>query len=66
MDRFDTSWLAALGSNFLETMLTNVSSTLITEREELEILPPAGSSLLFNAFQKTHFNNTRVVILGMD
>ena len=63
---FDQSWIDAIGEDTIIEQLTIINKFLIGEREDQEVLPETGSSLLFKAFRVTPFDNVKVVILGQD
>src|SRR5665213_3228237 len=58
------SWKGPLNAEFEKTYFAQLKQFLIEEREKHTIYPPG--KLIFSAFNHTHFNNVKVVILGQD
>ena len=58
------SWKAVLNAEFEKPYFAQLKQFLIEEREKHTIYPPG--KLIFSAFNHTHFNNVKVVILGQD
>jgi uracil-DNA glycosylase len=63
---FPRDWIDAMGERELNLVLTNISSELVELRKTHNILPEAGSSLLFQAFRETSLQLVHSVIVGMD
>lgn len=63
-DRLDHTWKVQLESEFLEEYLKELFVFLENERENGPVYPP--QELIFNAFAKTPFHETKVVIMGQD
>lgn len=60
----DESWKEALADEFAKPYFTQLKQFLIEERKKHTIYPPG--KLIFSAFNHTHFDNVKVVILGQD
>ncbi|HXP50947.1 MAG TPA: uracil-DNA glycosylase [Bacteroidia bacterium] len=58
------SWKEALGEEFAKPYFAQLKQFLIEERKKYVIYPPG--KLIFSAFNHTHFDNVKVVILGQD
>jgi uracil-DNA glycosylase len=58
------SWKEELKEEFQLPYFKTLSDFLIAEKKEFTIYPP--ESLIFNALNKTDFNNVKVVIIGQD
>jgi uracil-DNA glycosylase len=58
------SWKEPLNAEFEKSYFAQLKQFLIEEREKHTIYPPG--KLIFSAFNHTHFNNVKVVILGQD
>ena len=64
---FTQGWIDAIGETKLMNLLGDINTALRQERlDKPNVLPPAGSELLFQAFRETAFANVKVVILGQD
>ena len=63
---FSQDWIDAIGESVINALLGNINTDLRVERQTKEVLPEAGSPLLFQAFRETPFNSVKVVILGQD
>lgn len=63
--KIESSWKEVLQSAFERPSFHNLALHLKTERAGGKIIYPPGS-LLFNAFNKTPFEQVKVVILGQD
>ncbi|SDD47818.1 Uracil-DNA glycosylase [Mucilaginibacter pineti] len=61
----DPSWLEVLGNEFGKDYMVKLKQFLQTEKEQGQIVYPKNSDI-FNAFNTTHFNDVKVVILGQD
>lgn len=59
------SWKAVLSEEFEKDYFINLVDFLKTEKQSGKTIYPKGSEI-FNAFDKTPFNNLKVVILGQD
>jgi len=64
IEQLNNSWKKVLQCEFDKTYFDELSDFVKQEREEHSIFPPA--ELCFAAFNKTSFENTKVVILGQD
>jgi uracil-DNA glycosylase len=63
--KIDESWKVALKNEFTKTYFLEIATFLRTEKMlGKTIYPPGGQ--IFNAFNLTHFDNVKVVILGQD
>ncbi|HTA83124.1 MAG TPA: uracil-DNA glycosylase [Bacteroidia bacterium] len=60
----DESWKAALGDEFTKPYFASLKQFLVEERAKHIVYPPG--KLIFSAFNHTHFDNVKVVILGQD
>lgn len=63
--QIDESRLPYLQDEFEKPYFTVIKQTLLHKREQWETIYPPGS-LIFNAFNTTHFDDVKVVILGQD
>ncbi|HEY4334411.1 MAG TPA: uracil-DNA glycosylase [Puia sp.] len=63
--KIDESWKAVLKAEFTKPYFLQIVHHLKTERIAGKTIYPPGS-LIFNAFNTTHFDNVKVVILGQD
>jgi len=63
--KIEASWKEVLKSEFNKPYFQQIVLHLKTERTQGKIIYPPGG-LIFNAFDKTPFNNVKVVILGQD
>lgn len=63
--KIDDSWLLALGDEFTKEYFKTIKNTLVTDIEAGKTLYPP-MPLIFNAFNMTHFDDVKVVILGQD
>jgi len=61
----EPSWLKVLGEEFDKDYMIRLKNFLKTEKESGARIYPKGSDI-FNAFNKTPFENVKVVILGQD
>jgi uracil-DNA glycosylase len=64
MVKIEETWHEVLKNEFEQTYFQNLKAFLIKEREDY-IIFPRGSEI-FSAFDKTPFQNVKVVILGQD
>lgn len=60
----EEKWYNALKDEFEAAYFANIKSFLIEEKKQHIVFPP--SSLIFNAFNLTPFDEVKVVILGQD
>ena len=60
----EEKWYDALKCEFESPYFADIKSFLIEEKKQHIVFPP--SSLIFNAFNLTPFDNVKVVILGQD
>ncbi len=63
--QIESSWKNALKDEFAKSYFLEIVTFLKTERALGKTIYPPGP-LIFNAFNQTHFQNTKVVILGQD
>ena len=63
--KIEPSWKALLQDEFKKPYFKQIVDHLKTEREQGKTIYPPGS-LIFNAFNQTHFDQVKVVILGQD
>jgi uracil-DNA glycosylase len=63
--KIDPSWLEQMGDEFKKPYFADLKKFLLEERKLGYPVYPPGS-LIFNAFNKTPFNDVKVVILGQD
>lgn len=63
--KIEESWKQQLKDEFEKPYFDGIVMFLKTEKAAGKTIYPPGS-LIFNAFNKSDFNNTRVVILGQD
>lgn len=63
--QLDESWLKHLGGEFEKEYFKNIKNILVQDIESWKTLYPP-MPLLFNAFNTTHFDDVKVVILGQD
>lgn len=63
--KIERSWKEVLQDEFDQPYFANIVATLHKEKESGEIVYPAGK-LIFNAFDKTPFDQVKCVILGQD
>jgi uracil-DNA glycosylase len=63
--KIEESWYRVLQEEFDKQYFRNIVSQLKSEKAAGKIIYPPGP-LLFNAFEKTPFDNVKVVILGQD
>ncbi len=60
----NSDWSALLESEFHQNYFQELSQFVLRERESRTVYPPTAD--VFNAFCRTGFANTKVVILGQD
>ncbi len=65
-EKFDKTWIDAIGLDILNELLINVAGFLRDERLNYEVMPPVGSDYTFKAFKFTPYDKVKVVILGQD
>jgi len=58
------SWKEILYDEFQKDYFVNLKQFLVEEKKKYTIYPPGN--LIFNAFDKTPFNEVKVVIIGQD
>ncbi len=63
--KIDPSWKEALKHEFIKPYFLQIVTFLKTEKAANKVIYPPGS-LIFNAFNQTHFDQVKVVILGQD
>lgn len=63
--QIEDSWHQALASQFTQPYFQQIVGFLKNEKAANKLLFPPGP-LIFNAFNTTHFNDVKVVILGQD
>jgi uracil-DNA glycosylase len=63
--KIEESWKAVLNNEFEQPYFQNIANFLRSEKAAGKTIYPPGP-LIFNAFEKTPFDNVRVVILGQD
>lgn len=59
------SWQTIIGHTFEESYMQDLRAFLATQKAEGKTIYPPGSQI-FNAFNHTHFDQVRVVIIGQD
>lgn len=62
--QLETSWKAVLEPEFEKPYMQDLKHFLQAEKKQYTVYPP--SNLIFNAFDHTHFDQVKVVILGQD
>ncbi len=60
----EPGWKKVLGEEFSKPYFSELKQFLVLEKQKYPIFPPG--SLIFNAFNHTPFEKTRVVFLGQD
>ena len=60
----EESWKAVLKNEFSKPYFSELKSFLVKEKKEHTVYPP--SSKIFEAFNRTTFDNLKVVIMGQD
>jgi uracil-DNA glycosylase len=63
--KIEASWKEVLHKEFTRPYFEQIAAFLKIEKTQGKTIYPAGS-LIFNAFDKTPFNNVKVVLLGQD
>ena len=63
--KLNPSWLSRLESEFSSPYMKNLKSFINSELENKKIIFPKGS-LYFESFNRTHFDQVSVIILGQD
>ncbi len=63
--KMEESWKEVLKDEFVRPYFLQIAAHLKTEKATKALIYPPGS-LIFNAFDKTPFDNVKVVILGQD
>jgi uracil-DNA glycosylase len=59
-------WVDAIPTEQLDSVLLQIGNRLMVERQKYNVLPEAGSELMFKAFRLTPYSKVRVVIIGQD
>lgn len=62
--KIESSWKSVLQDELEQGYMQKLAVFLVEEQSKFTVFPPAG--LRFAAFEKTPFQNVRVVILGQD
>ena len=62
--RIEASWKEVLSDEFKEEYFAKLKQFLLEEKSNYTIYPK--SKYIFEAFNRTSFNNTKVIILGQD
>jgi len=62
--QIEASWKEVLKEEFDKQYFKELKEFLLDEKSKYTVYPPGG--LIFNAFNLTSFDNTRVVLLGQD
>lgn len=65
MATLEPGWLHVLGDELEKPYMKSLKSFLLEEKEKGHIVYPKNNEI-FNAFNHTHFNKVKVVILGQD
>src|SRR3954463_4045806 len=63
--KIEASWKEVLADEFKKPYFRQITEHLKTEKEQGKTIYPPGP-LIFNAFDKTPFNNVKAVLLGQD
>lgn len=63
--KIDGTWKEVLKNEFTKTYFLEIATFLRTEKMTGKTIYPPGGQI-FNAFNLTHFDNVKVVILGQD
>lgn len=63
--RMHDSWLSTIGDEFDKAYMQELRGFLRGQKQAGKVIYPPGS-LIFNAFNHTHFDDVKVVILGQD
>ncbi len=63
--QIEPSWKEVLKNEFTKQYFLEIATFLKIEKNAGKTIYPPGS-LIFNAFNQTHFDNVKVVILGQD
>ncbi len=59
------SWQGVLGAEFNQPYMQALKAFLASEKKSGKVIYPPGSQI-FNAFNHTHFDDVKVVIIGQD
>lgn len=59
------TWMHVVGSEFDKPYMQELRAFLADEKQSGKVIYPRGSQI-FNAFNHTHFDNVKVVLLGQD
>ncbi len=63
--KIEPGWKEVLKAEFSKPYFQNAVTFIKVEKSQGKTIYPPGS-LIFNAFDKTPFNNVKVVLLGQD
>ena len=63
--KIEASWKEVLEDEFKKPYFQNIVEHIKTEKAQGKTIYPPGP-LIFNAFNKTHFEDVKVVLLGQD
>lgn len=63
--KIEDSWKNALANEFTAPYFAQIKTALLNDKAAGETIYPKGS-LIFNAFNRTPFDNVKVVIIGQD
>lgn len=63
--QIEESWKKVLSNEFSQPYFAKLKEFLTAEKEAGKVIYPAGK-LIFNAFEKTPFDQVKVVIIGQD
>jgi len=63
--KIEDTWKEALKQEFTKPYFLQIATHLKTEKISGKTIYPPGS-LIFNAFNTTHFDNVKVVVIGQD
>lgn len=64
-NQLEASWLKVLGAEFDKDYMVKLKQFLLAEKQAGKIIYPKSADI-FNAFEKTPFDNVKVVIIGQD
>lgn len=62
--QLEESWLKVLGNEFMLPYFLDLKNFLVNEKQSVTVYPPGSN--IFEAFNRTPFNNVKVVLLGQD
>lgn len=67
IDKFDKSWIDAIGKEKLKAILTDTIQQVYLHTTDFnDLIPDPESGLLFEVFNKVPLNKVKCVVLGMD